>query len=181
VRDPARTSAAAERRYRGYIQQAISCVSAAVLYTGPAPNDAPDEYLALLSRESPIRLTTSEGYELRLEFMQLGEFVPDDRFPGETRVATRAYYYALTDDSSVVLIEWHWDTNRHPEPHIHVPALDHPAARRRLHVPTGGRRVSIEQVVSWLIEEWGVRPARADYSEVLADTQARFDEHRRQD
>jgi hypothetical protein len=46
----------------------------------------------------------------------------------------------------------------------------------KLHIPTG--RVSFEEVVRFLVEELRVVPIRADWREIVADSEVRFREYR---
>jgi hypothetical protein len=67
------------------------------------------------------------------------------------------------------IIAWCWNQRERLEPHIHTTVAD-PAGRSfRLHVPTGGRNVTIEQVLRFLVEEWNVTPAADDWDARLAE------------
>ena len=105
--------------------------------------------------------------------------IKDGRFRGEYRIAIRAYHYAVgrsaTDDPGFLSWDWHPGSSLdYPYPHIHVPIPDPSGRGYRLHVPTG-KRVTVEQVVGFLIQELLVEPARPDWAEVLEDTQRRYD------
>lgn len=70
----------------------------------------------------------------------------------------------------------------HPEsstsgPHLHVNAeATWRSDLRRSHLATS--RVTVEQFVEFLIRELGVRPKRSDWSEILTENLARFEERR---
>ena len=101
-------------------------------------------------------------------------------------MSTATYVYALYDhpDTASVepLIRWHWnrDDPNWSAPHVHVAIPDPQGKGVDLHIPTGGR-VSIEQVVTFLIRDLDVVPALDDWEAVLAEGQARFDEFQTQD
>jgi hypothetical protein len=50
----------------------------------------------------------------------------------------------------------------------------------KLHVPTGGL-VIIEEIITFLVNEWGVIPANKQWRDILADTQYRYDKFQVQD
>jgi hypothetical protein len=183
LRVPARNQSEARKRYLRFLKQAVSCVSrTAHLYVGEAPLNA--RYYAMESHPEWIRLRRSSGASLYLRLTQLVEPILDERFPGEHRVSTRAYHYAIArrpnDDATIVA--WHWaPANRdHSYPHIHSAVEDLDGIRRDLHLPTGGR-VSVEQVLLFAINELDVKPVRSDWKERLGDSQNRFDLYQVQD
>ena len=132
-----------------------------------------------------MKLSTT-GVPLYVRVLQTGFVVPDPRYPGEWKVSTATYVYALYDrpDTATAepLIRWHWDRDNPnwPEPHVHVAVPDPQGKGVDLHIPTGAR-VSIEQVVAFLIRDMGVTPAIPDWQDVLGDGQARFDAFQTQD
>ena len=134
---------------------------------------------------APIKLSTT-GVPLYVRVLQTGFVVPDPRYPGEWKVSTATYVYALYDrpDTATAepLIRWHWnrDNPNWPAPHVHVAVPDPQGKGIDLHIPTGAR-VSIEQVVAFLIRDMGVTPAIPDWQDVLGDGQARFDAFQTQD
>ena len=183
VRAPAHNRGEAEERWRHFIQQAVSCVSrTAQLFVGPTPLAGDDDLVSLACFEDPIALRTAGRDPLAMRIAQRGRVILDERAEhrGDYRITTLAYWYEIISDG-VSLIRWHWDRETHPEPHVHVPVDDPGGRGLRLHVPTGPRRTSVEQVVRFLIDEWSVEPERADWDAQLSETQGRFDRYRVQD
>ena len=153
------------------------------MYLGQTPRDSNE--VSLRSNPEPIHLRTRDGAAYFLRLRQLLQFVNDDRFRGEVRLSTRAYIYSIYDSPGMMEVEplvyWHWSPPTDGrDPHVHAPVGDPAGRGMRLHLPTG-RRVSVEQIVEHLIEEWGVVPARADWRSVLQDNRTRFETYRRQD
>jgi len=181
LREPARTPREARERYVRYLQRSLSCLSNGQWIVGrpPFPRSS-DEELALTLSEDPLRLRrrSQEGAVL-LKAAQRFEVVPDDRFEGEWKVATRGYLYDLAIEMpsgrvTRELASWHWHPPGRARPHLHVYA-EHPipgVSFRRLHLPTG--RVAFEEIVRLLIDELDVRPDRDDWEAVLGEPEARF-------
>ena len=129
-----------------------------------------------------MRLQRSHGPpRLSLSPSQLFKIVPDERYQGEYKAQTLAYIYAVyveaesLEDAEVVA--WHWHPLTTPariQPHLHVHA-DHRLSGlslSKLHIPTG--RVSFEQVVRFLVDDFQVVPQRHDWRDVIAESEERF-------
>jgi hypothetical protein len=132
-----------------------------------------------------IPLKRADDTVLGLRMRQAVQPVRDEDFVGEFRFTTRAYVYSIHSgldfSSADPLLYWHWNPSDDDRgPHVHAPVADPSGRGLRLHLPTG-RRVSVEQIVEHLIEDWEVVPARADWRAVLDDGRERFDTYRRQD
>jgi len=95
------------------------------------------------------------------------------------------YQYRLLDQRERELLVYHWqpgDAFLGPDhPHVHVSAALSAQVTAidteiidltGLHLATG--RVSLEAVIRMLIEEFGVAPQRPDWREILARTEAVF-------
>ena len=142
--------------------------------------------MALRTAVEPIKLNTAQGPSFYLLVLQSGLVVPDPRFPGEWKVSSARYTYAIYDrpdiESAEPLIRWHWnrDDPNWPAAHVHVAVPDPQGKGVDLHIPTGAR-VSIEQVVAFLIRDMAVTPAIPDWQDVLGEGQARFDAFQTQD
>jgi hypothetical protein len=84
---------------------------------------------------------------------------------GPWKVSIAAYYYSIEAAEGQELVQYHWhpeDTGRIDYPHLH---LGSGAQVKRsdvtsAHIRTG--RVSLENVLEMLIEDFGVRPRRKD-------------------
>ena len=96
--------------------------------------------------------------------MQKYEIIPDDRTPGSFKVKTLSYEYNIErkkDKQEVVCSHWEGDAARNPIPHIHIGSITVAAnapLSNKTHIPSG--RVSVEDVVSFLIKEMGVKPTK---------------------
>ena len=71
-------------------------------------------------------------------------------------------------------------TDHDPYPHIHTSINDHLGRGTRLHIPTG-KRVTVEQIVAFLISEMNVVPVVDEWAEILGEHQLRFDKYQVQD
>jgi hypothetical protein len=183
VRDPARTPAAARKRYSRVLQLSLSCLTAnAVWYYADEPRQDVEDMVALLPSASPIRLRRRAEPPLFFEPSQLFKIIPDERFPGEFKAQTLAYIYSVQvraeaeDGSNEEVLSWHWHpltTPTQQAPHSHV-RLDHAnLSVGRLHLPT--RRISFEQVVLFLVDELDVVPARDDWRNIIGESIERFE------
>ncbi len=106
----------------------------------------------------------------------------DDPQRGPWKVSTSRYrYHVLSDDMTEVIL-FHWLPGGKcstEDPHLHVghsQLTSGAVLTRKTHVPTG--RVSLESVIRLLITEFGVIPLRTDWSELLAECEARFQQFR---
>jgi hypothetical protein len=111
------------------------------------------------------------------------------------RASTAAYLYSILDEHGREILAYHWHPSLTSQeqvayPHLHIGpgAVDMAlleAAQRsrqhnplrsefhRLHLPT--RRIALEDVVRLGIEQFHVRPARADWSCVLQRSREQFE------
>lgn len=62
---------------------------------------------------------------------------------------------------------------------MHISVPDPLGKGTKLHIPTGSR-VTVEQVLSFLIRDWGVQ-AVDGWQEAIGESQARFDKYQTQD
>lgn len=178
MRVPARTRSAAHARYLRFLQLSLSCASKAHWVTGPRPYGERGQ-LALTTQPARIRLRVSAGGSLYLTATQNFHFEMDPDYAREWKVKTDGYAYALfvSEDEAGQVFSWHWHPEIKPSCHVHVgPRQGRSRALYRLHLPSG--RVSFEEVLRFLIEEMGVRPARKDWDAILSDSQARFEAFR---
>src|SRR5262249_25712496 len=89
------------------------------------------------------------------------------------------YFYSLEETSEKEIITYQW----HPSgpckfPHLHLASSSELGAKtlNKLHLPTG--RIAVEQVLRLAVEELGVQPRRADWSEILLNAQELFEKYR---
>ena len=186
LRKKAKSPAEAKARYRGFIQRTLACVNETVqLFVGSSPLGSASS-VTLEPYNNPIPLTTRSGEGLYLKVEQQGEVIKDGRFRGEYRITTRSYHYAVlldpaSKDDPIIAWDWHPGTSPdHPYPHIHAGIHDHLSKGARLHIPTG-KRVTIEQIVAFLISELDVEAVVDEWAEILGEHQLRFDKYQVQD
>jgi len=98
-----------------------------------------------------------------------------DNAPSMWKVKTQSYAYALTDKQNQEILAYHWHPKTPPIfPHFHLGAgasVGH-SVLRKAHMPTW--RVSLEDVIWMLINEFGVKPRRADWQTVLSRSRDLF-------
>lgn len=179
MRDPARTKAAARTRYTNYLQQTLSFVTLAVWRVVPVPRQ--EGVYSLDHSEETIPLRRGKGFApLSLAARQLFAYHHDTENTGDWRCRTLGYAYTVFEgtDLSRELLAWHWHPSSRPDTHLHV-GKGHPdlsGLSHKAHVPTG--RVSLEEVVAFLIRDLMVEPQRDDYEAILDDTLTRFKTYR---
>lgn len=109
-------------------------------------------------------------------------FQPDAVQQAPYDVRTSYYQYRILDRDSAEIVVYHWEPEgRSPvvKPHLHIPAAASvtmpPSASGKggrtlhlgkLHLPT--RRVGIDDVIEFLLADFGVVPNRADWRAVLS-------------
>lgn len=170
-RIPARTDSAARSRYKRFLQLSLSAVDGhAQWITAPVPGK-PAEHNAITKPDWLCFEGADEILELRAT--QRFCYVDDPKHPGERKVQTADYGYTIRDAEGRELFSWQW----HPSlgefdmPHIHI-GRGVPGDWGKLHVPTG--RVAFEDVLLFLIRDYGVRPVREDGREVITESLRRF-------
>jgi hypothetical protein len=155
------------------LQQAISCVSRAVVLRGTGEGDG-HAFMTLPERWTPLQ----GAHPLDLSFLHTYSLHERD---GGWAVRSESYAYqvrwsGLGGPAELVAYHWHPDVvvRGRPliHPHLHVKPARRPIDLSGAHVPTG--RVSIEAVVRFLVEEVGVTPQRADWEAVLAANERVF-------
>src|SRR5262249_4659329 len=88
----------------------------------------------------------------------------------EWKVSTVAYMYGIQDENKVELLAYHWHprtTPQHGYPHPHLYEGTSARVLSKLHVPT--RRISLEELVRFLITEMKVAPLKDDWEKILGE------------
>ena len=162
------------------LQQVLSCVTREQLYCQRVSSP-----YALMLSNSPAKLGRDKRFALRIgqQFQVIEDDVP---LRGLYKVQTVAYAYTLyvlakRDDREREIFSYHW----HPHgqspityPHIHL-AQGAEVGRddvREAHFPTG--RISLEEVLRLVIQEFNVRPFREDWEAIINSSQAAFEKWR---
>jgi len=168
---PGQTAREAVERYVRPLQKALSCVTDAVLgHRGGYHPSAKPHVLTFAGTDGSVPL---RGTDLNLAFIRHYSIVRTQA--DQSYVVRTAYYaYGLEDgETGREIFAYHW----HPDgsgpiryPHLH---LEHGAqvGRNELtrgHLPTG--RVALEDVLTFLIEQFNVKPRRNDWRKVLQET-----------
>lgn len=91
---------------------------------------------------------------------------------GKYKVSTRWYRYGILDHRQREILSYQWHPGTEIDfPHLHVHSLE------KCHLPTG--RVSIEQFVRLLIDDFDVKPKKGcDWKVVLKETEDKFKSYR---
>ena len=157
------------------LQSAVSCISRAVIRSGPAGPGAP-QYFRIADRYVPLRGRSQLEFSLQHTFR-----VEQQDDLGDWTASTTGYFYQLQERSGPELIAFHWhphQPNQPDFPHLHMRSHSGSVEiARKQHVPTG--RVSLESDVRFAIVELGVRPLRADWEDALNEGEQYVAEHRR--
>jgi hypothetical protein len=168
------TESAARERYKHYLQESLSCIHpSAYFYMGKQP--LATEW-ALSTQPAPIPLDVRDGRTLYLTATQAFRTRKQKR---EWRVSATEYIYNVSESEGVhdYMFAWHWHPNQRPECHLHVSAeLGNHTKLDKKHFPTA--RVSFEEVLRFLIQEFNVAPAKKDWRRALAETQERHERYR---
>ncbi len=153
---------------------AVSCVTRDVLVA--SGSDLNKIESLILNKGLPSKLK-SNPY-LFLTAAMLYSVTKSEGERGPWKVSTAAYRYGIHDSQQVEILSYHWhpQTTRQ-DPHLHLGSGSKVMNfLRRTHLPTG--RVSLEEVLRFLIEELKVKPLRQDWNEMLKSTQSQYEQFR---
>lgn len=174
-----RTPALAVASFTGPLQRSLSCVTDAVLDVGGGYHPAGGPHAATLAGGLPVPLAGGENLSLVVALQY--RIVEESGASGAWKVSISAYAYRLLDPDEAELLAYHW----HPSgrsamtfPHLHLGSagVGPGGALLRAHLPTG--RVALEEVIRLAIVDLGAQPRRADWSEVLVESQKIFERWR---
>lgn len=152
------------------LNQAVSCVTRDVLVA--SGSDLNKVESLTLGKGSPSRLRSKPSVYLTVKMLYRVTKDPGER--GPWKVSTAAYYYGIHDNQQSEILSYHWHPRtERQDPHLHLESgskvIDF---LRGVHFPT--ERVSLEEVLRFLIEELKVKPLRRDWSIVLRSTQSQY-------
>ena len=170
----------ARQNFVGPLQQALSCVTQAVLITVKSPSDPTLEVLTLSSGSARIgrdrRFTLGVDLQYRI--------IESEGSLGPLKGSIVGYAYTLLEevaDHEVALLAYHWHPHGRSQityPHLHIyqcAEIRRPDGREA-HFPTG--RIAFEEILRLVIQEFNVRPIREDWGTILDRTQAAFENWR---
>lgn len=165
---PGRKPSEAFRRFIEPLQSAVTCLDDAKLTISPRGRaDANTRHGWYLNGGKGL----SQG-QLTFKAKMLYEIVPNSRVGLRERwkVSTLGYMYQIDIDDHA-LVEYHWHPgpgSTHDEPHMHMGAaglVPSGVIVPRTHLPTA--RISLEEVVRLLIQEFGWEPKALDWENRL--------------
>ncbi len=168
---PGKTARQGVKAYIDPLQKNVSIVSKGVLRASEYDNiDRP----GVLTLPDPVPLNGRT--DLFLSFTQQYKIIRDPNH-GLYRVTTRYYAYKVEGSGGGEIFGYHW----HPEgpspikiPHLHLGQAVQLGVglSRKNHFPTG--RIAFEELVEFLITEFGVKPNRKLWQELVARTKSAF-------
>ncbi len=185
---PGRKESEARKAYRDPIANALKCVADGSRhpfcpYGSVSKGDELLETFAL-DRGQLVSLGGPRGTRLQVVQNLMPLWVEDSK---HWRMTTREYIYFLATKD--VEIAWHWhpltspregDPSVRPHAHVQLPEGTASAKARKaiskLHIPSG--RVTVEQVVRYIIEECEVEPLHDDWDQILSAGHDLHVEHR---
>jgi hypothetical protein len=121
----------------------------------------------------PVRL---RGCSLLLAVSQYFRIL-DNLESGECAVRTESYTYEILDSGSGNdLFCFHWEphsTVKYPHVHLGFAAKGHGLPiDNKAHIPSG--RVAVEDIVTFLVSDLGVKPLKEDWADILAAERLTF-------
>lgn len=164
------------------LKEAVSCIGGAAFTLSPKARAGGDDvHLWTLNDGSGVTMAAGKRFTATMHFQYVdgGKQAPRrERF----RVTTVAYMYALELDGHGELIAAHWHpsskVSTYRAPHYHVGGValsDTGVFLERAHIPSG--RVSLEEFIRTMIDQFGIPPSCADWAERLDRTEAAFRRH----
>lgn len=128
------------------------------------PNAGP--YALVVGGKCSLMRDPSLALDIRMQY----RIVEASGDRGPYKVTITAYMYIVDDHRGREVFSYHWqpDGPKVKFPHLHV---EHPAFKKA-HFPT--RRISLEEVLTLLIADFGVQPLKSDWERVLTGTQQKF-------
>jgi hypothetical protein len=154
--------------FRSSLQRAISCVTPSVIAVRSAAGyGVGSEHALALGVPEAVRLA---GTDIALSVRAYASVVEREEGSAAWRVGLSSYFYTLRDAQGPEIIAYHWHPGgRSPIdfPHLHLGAGSGVGRDelQKAHLPTG--RVELEDVLLMAIREFGVRPWRDDWEEIL--------------
>lgn len=169
-----KTSSEAVTSFLEPIRQAVSCITKSVVVSGFDPNDRKPHVLTIANGD-PVKLTSTPTLYLTVQMQYRVVKAEGER--GPWKVKTAGYNYSVQDRSKKELFAYHWHPWVKPfYPHLHICPASGVNLLRKIHLPSA--RISIEDVLELLIEQFKVKPIRQDWEKVLKKTKAAYEKYR---
>jgi len=168
-----KTSHQAVDSFLGPIRQALSCITKSFVVSGYDPNNQRPHALTI-NNSDPVKLASTPTLYLTVQMQYRVVETAGER--GPWKVTTAGYNYSVQDRLEKELFAYHWHPWLKPSfPHIHVCPASGVNNLRKIHLPTA--RISIEEVLQLLIEQFKVKPIRQDWEKVLKRTKAAYEKY----
>jgi len=149
---PGKTPREAADNFVNFLKETLSCISSQYV-TAYQQSDK----LFKIYYEPYAVVTTRENREYCLSVTQIFRVIPHPNLEGQFKARTQEYSYRLLagPGENTEILAYHW----HPqEPGVNYPHL-HLRLYQRIHFPTS--RVCLEDFVSLLMRDYGVRPRKS--------------------
>jgi hypothetical protein len=128
-----------------------------------------------LNRGTPSKLRSRPSVYLTVKMLY--RVTEDEGERGPWKVKTAGYNYSIQDGSEKEILAYHWHPATKPSyPHLHVCPASGVNLLRKIHLPTA--RISVEDVLQLLIEQFKVKPIRHDWEKVIKKTKAAYEKFR---
>lgn len=154
----AKTPREAYERYHDALMIPIRCLTSAHVVNNKHAEAGTEIFFAFSN--NPVDLL---GSPYSLFLLQRVKVIPHPRIEGEWKVKTLGYEYAIEltkEKKEVIAFHWNSSVDNGLRAHIHVGLTGKgQSLSNKHHIPSG--RVSVENVVKFLIEELRVPPAKA--------------------
>jgi hypothetical protein len=160
------------RNFLTTLQQAISCVTDAVVVIRGVPAQAATRLELTLNNGHPSPLSGDSRIAIRAsQYIRVLESA-DPVAPWS--VSAVSYLYSLDEAEGQEILGYHWHPNQDTPitfPHLHLRAGARVGRAEfdKAHLPTG--YIAIEDVLRLAIRDFGVRPRRRNWAALLDRTQ----------
>ena len=157
------------------LKEAISCITNSVIVQTAARGsyELDAKYALYVGNQTTPMFSVSGSSDLLVETSMNFRIIRDNRpNMGPFRVTITAYNYMIMDAEETEILAYHWHSEAGlTYPHLHVTKLG-----KKYHLPTG--RVSLEQVIRLLLNDFQVQPRKQHWSKILNRTQTIFERYR---
>jgi hypothetical protein len=165
---PGKNTYRAFRSFVAPLNRALSCVTSAVVI-GSGHNPENDRHALILNNGDPAPLRVSPRLYLTVAMHYR---LVKHAHRREWKVSTVAYMYGVQDENQEELLGYHWHPRSTPEyahPHLHLYEGSGAEVFSKRHLPT--RRISLEELLRFLVVEMKVTPLKDDWEKILGETQ----------
>lgn len=179
---PGRTPSVAFQAFIEPLASAIACIAKCKLTPSSGGRaDSSKDHQLLTNDGDAIRIGGPSDLWLQLR-MRYRFVQKEDLDGGPWKIQTLAYSYTVTTGQEARILSYHWHPggpSHESAPHLHLgdsQLIDGASLTSKQHVPTG--RVSLEQVIRYLIVEHGIEPRHDDWDNTLTLTHGVFELYR---